>query len=109
MTDLKIPFPFEVTKAARELGENVRIARKRRRLRQVELAQKVGVTEKTLRRLEGGDAGVSIGTVLSVLWALGLLSNVKMLADPDRDAHGKTLELARLPKRVRHSFPSNDF
>ena len=109
MTDLEIPFPFEVTRAACELGENVRIARKRRRLLQADLAQKVGVTEKTVRRLERGDAGVSIGNVLSVLWALGLISNVKALADPDRDEHGKTLELARLPKRVRHSFPSNDF
>jgi len=96
MTDLKIPFPFEVTRAACELGENVRIARKRRRLR--------GAGGRGR-----GDAGVSIGNVLSVLWVLGLISSAKALADPDRDEHGKTLELARLPKRVRHSFPGNDF
>lgn len=76
---------------------------------QSELAQKVGVGEKTIRRLEKGDDGVSMGNVLSVLWALGLLSTAKALANPETDEHGKTLELARLPERVRRSTPDNDF
>jgi transcriptional regulator with XRE-family HTH domain len=109
MTDNKIPLPFEVSKSALEIGEHVRIARKRRRLLQSELAQKAGVGEKTIRRLENGDAGVSIGNVLSVLWALGLLSSARALADPELDEHGKTLELVRLPKRIRHPAPDNDF
>jgi DNA-binding XRE family transcriptional regulator len=109
MTDIRIPFPFEVSRAAQELGENIRIARKRRRLLQAQLAQKAGVAEKTVRRLESGDAGVSIGNVLSVLWVLGLIANAKALADPNRDEHGKTLELVRLPKRIRHALPDNDF
>lgn len=109
MAEIPIPLPFEVRKAARELGINVRIARKRRRMLQGELAQKAGVGEKTLRRLEKGDDGVSVGNVLSVLWALGLLPTAKALANPDKDEHGKTLELARLPERVRESAPDNDF
>ncbi len=109
MTEKKIPMPFEVSRAALELGENVRVARKRRRLLQAELAQKAGVGEKTIRRLENGDAGVAIGNVLSVLWALGLLPTARVLADPDLDEHGKTLDLVRLPKRIRHSVPDNDF
>lgn len=109
MAENKIPLPFEVSKAAIELGEHVRIARKRRRLLQSELAQKAGVGEKTIRRLENGDAGVSIGNVLNVLWALGLLSSASALAAPDHDEHGKTLELVRLPKRIRHPLPDNDF
>lgn len=106
---ISIPLPFEVRKATRELGINVRIARKRRRMLQGELAQKAGVGEKTLRRLEKGDDGVSVGKVLSVLWALGLLPTAQALANPDKDEHGKTLELARLPERVRESAPDNDF
>ena len=109
MTENKIPLPFEVGGAALDLGERVRIARKRRRLLQAELAQKASVGEKTIRRLENGDAGVSIGNVLSVLWALGLLPSARALADPDLDEHGKTLDLVRLPKRIRHIFPDNDF
>lgn len=109
MAEIPIPLPFEVRQAARELGINVRIARKRRRMLQGELAQKAGVGEKTLRRLEKGDDGVSVGNVLSVLWALGLLPTAKALANPDKDEHGKTLELARLPERVREAAPDNDF
>ena len=109
MTENKMPLPFEVSQAALELGERIRIARKRRHLLQAELAQKAGVGEKTIRRLENGDAGVSIGTVLNVLWALGLLSSASALADPDHDEHGKTLDLVRLPKRIRHAIPDNDF
>lgn len=109
MSEISLPLPFEVRKAARELGINVRIARKRRRVLQSELAQKAGVGEKTLRRLEKGDDGVSVGNVLSVLWALGLLPTARALANPDEDEHGKTLELARLPERVRESAPDNDF
>lgn len=109
MTDFTIPPPFEVTQTSRELGMNVRIARKRRRMLQGELAQKAGVGEKTIRRLEKGDEGVSMGNVLSVLWALGLLPTAKALANPETDDHGKTLERARLPERVRNAVPDNDF
>jgi DNA-binding XRE family transcriptional regulator len=109
MAETVSPHPLEVRTAARELGINLRVARKRRRMLQSELAQKAGVSEKTLRRLEKGDDGVSVGNVLSVLWALGLLPTSRALANPDADEHGKTLELARLPERVRQSAPDNDF
>ena len=109
MTEIKTPLPFEVTKLARELGMNVRVARKRRRMLQGELAQKAGVGEKTIQRLEKGDDGVSMGNVLNVLGALGLLPTARALANPETDEHGKTLELARLPERVRGPAPDNDF
>ena len=109
MTGIASTHPLEVRKASRDLGINLRVARKRRRMLQSELAQKAGVSEKTIRRLEKGDDGVSVGNVLSVLWALGLLPTSRALANPDTDEHGKTLELARLPERVRESAPDNDF
>lgn len=109
MTDINIPPPFEVTETSRELGMNVRTARKRRRMLQGELAKKAGVGEKTIRRLEKGDDGVSMRNLLSVLWALGLLPTARALASPETDDHGKTLELARLPERVRNPAPDNDF
>ena len=108
MTDTA-PLPFEVAQAVRQLGMNTRVARQRRRMNQQELAMKAGINDRTLRRLEKGDAGVSVGNVLSVLWALGLLTTAEGLAHPDADEHGKTLELARLPQRVREAGPSNDF
>ena len=35
-----------------------------------------------------------------MLWALGLLTSTRAVADPDADQHGKTLEAARRVKRV---------
>ncbi len=105
-------FPLEVTTAIQRLGENVRLARIRRRLSQEELALACGVTRKTLYALEKGAPGASIATAFSVLWKLGLLRTAVALADPDADEHGKILEAARRPQRVRRPADSdndNDF
>jgi len=102
--------PLEVIKAAQRLGENVRLARIRRRMSQEELAQACGITRKTLYALEKGIPGASVATAFAVLWKLGLLSTAAALADPDADEHGRILEAARRPKRVRNPVDSdNDF
>jgi DNA-binding XRE family transcriptional regulator len=100
--------PREVTSAVQRLGENVRLARVRRRLSQEELAQACGITRKTLYALEKGASGASIATAFTVLWKLGLLGTAVALADPDADEHGKILEAARRPQRVRHPVDSNN-
>ena len=102
--------PAEVTSAVLRLGENVRLARVRRSLSQEELAHACGITRKTLYALEKGAPGTTIGTAFTVLWKLGLLGTAPALADPEADEHGKILEAARRPKRVRHPVDSdNDF
>jgi len=102
--------PLEVTAAAQRLGENIRLARVRRRLSQEELAQACGITRKTLYALEKGAPGATIGTTFTVLWKLGLLHTAAALADRDTDEHGKILEAARRPKRVRQPVViDNDF
>jgi DNA-binding XRE family transcriptional regulator len=102
--------PLEVKSATQRLGENVRLARVRRRLSQEELAQACDITRKTLYALEKGAPGASVATAFTVLWKLGLLSTAAALADPDADEHGKILEAARRPKRVRNPVDSdNDF
>lgn len=102
--------PLEVAAALQRLGENVRLARVRRRLSQDELAQACGITRKTLYVLEKGAPGTTVATAYTVLWKLGLLGTAVALADPDADEHGKILEAARRPKRVRNPVDSdNDF
>ena len=102
--------PLEVMTAAQRLGENVRIARIRRRLSQDDLAQACSITRKTLYALEKGAPGASIATAFAVLWKLGLLSTAAGLANPDADEHGKILEAARRPQRVRQPVDNdNDF
>jgi transcriptional regulator with XRE-family HTH domain len=102
--------PREVHKRLEGLGEGVRIARVRRGMGTQELADECGIGRRSLYRIETGDAGVALGTYLTVLWKLGLLDTVQGVANPDDDEHGKILEAARRPERVRAPAPrDNDF
>ena len=72
--------------AARQLvalGERLARARKRRRLTQHTLAVRAGISIPTLRKLEMGDAGVSLATALRVLQVLGLAADIDELAADD--------------------------
>ncbi len=102
--------PFEVRQAALKLGESLRTARTRRQMSQDELATAAQISRKTLYALEKGAPGVTIGTLVSVLWALGLIDTMNAVANPDTDTHGRILEAARRPTRV-HSpgGTNNDF
>nr|WP_315848143.1 hypothetical protein [uncultured Rhodoferax sp.] len=44
-----------------------------------------------------------------MLWKLGLLDTLDAVANPDTDDHGKILEAARMPQRVRSRTLDNDF
>jgi len=93
--------PAKVVAAARRLGKNIGIARKRRRLRQSDLATRAGINVQTLRRVESGSLGTGIGAYIAALWAMGLEHQVAQLADPATDLEGRTLEAATRGERVR--------
>jgi transcriptional regulator with XRE-family HTH domain len=59
------------------------LARKRRRMTQHTLASRAGVSIPTLRKVEGGDAGVSMATFLRLLQVLGLADDIDRLAADD--------------------------
>lgn len=101
--------PHEVLKHLGELGHRIRTARVRRRMSTEELAQACGIGRRTLYRIEGGESGIALGTFLSVLWKLGLLDTLGGVAHPDVDDHGKILEAASRPQRVRATALDNDF
>ena len=68
-----------------------------------ELAERVGITRFVLADIERGKPTTATAAYIGVLWALGLLGEMRYVADPDRDEEGKILERARLlrtaPKR----------
>lgn len=80
--------PNEVQVELVRIGEGVRVARLRRRMTQEELASRVGTTFHTIRKIEQGAPGTSIGAYLRALWVLGLFEDVRLLADPSRDREG---------------------
>ncbi|MBV8752332.1 MAG: helix-turn-helix domain-containing protein [Hyphomicrobiales bacterium] len=93
--------PAPAAKALEALARDISIARKRRRIPQRLLADRMMVSLDTLQRLERGEPGVSLGIVATALWALGLIDRLGALASPDHDTVGRAEELKRLPKRTR--------
>lgn len=92
--------PNKAKEALRELGGQIRLARKRRLWTIAELAQKIGVSAPTIIALEKGVPTVSVGVLVSVLWVLGLESELRSLATPN-DVEGIKLMNAQLTKKVR--------
>ena len=93
--------PAEVEDALKRLGQNIRIARLRRRLRIQDVADRIGTSRFTVADLERGKPSTSVAAYFGSLWALGLLDQVAPVADPDLDEEGKILEHARLPTQAR--------
>ena len=77
--------PPAVAQALARLGENLAIARLRRRESQRAWAKRLGVSLPTLIRLERGDAGVGIGIYATALWLIGRASALPELAAPSED------------------------
>jgi DNA-binding XRE family transcriptional regulator len=102
--------PAALEQALQRLGRNIRTARLRRRWRLVDVAERMGVTRYTVADVERGKPGTSIAAYLGALWVLGLLDQLEVVADPDRDGEGKALEAARQPGQAprRHRF-DDDF
>lgn len=90
------------------LGLRIRLARLRRRLRQADLAAKIGRTRATVIAIERGSSGTEIGAYVSALWALGLLQELELVADPGLDRDGQALSFSVSDKRVRVRQPLNN-
>ncbi len=99
--------PPEADNIISQLGERIRIARKRRAITMEDMASRMFITRKTLARLEKGDPGVSLAVLTSALWVLGLEKDLYKIAVPEHDKIGLYREQQRLPKRVRPIY-SND-
>ena len=84
-----------------KLGENLRVARKRRRLRINDLARAARCSQDTVRRLENGDPGVSLGVLARVLEAMGGAGELAQLMDAAQDDPALKVEVRGLPQRVR--------
>ncbi|HKU14909.1 MAG TPA: helix-turn-helix domain-containing protein [Steroidobacteraceae bacterium] len=101
MTINKLPVAPAIDRAIAKLGEDVSRARRRRRLSRSSLAERSGVSEATLKRLEKGDGSVALENVARALHVFGELSRLEKLLDSGVDELGLALMDEQLPKRVR--------
>lgn len=82
------------------LGANIKTARLKRRISVKGFAERIGVSESTVARLEKGDDGVSIGTLAMACLVLGEIDRISDFLDAGSDDTGLLLDRESLPKRI---------
>jgi transcriptional regulator with XRE-family HTH domain len=78
----QILFP-KYQKILEQLGENIKLARKRRKLTTLKVAERASIDRTTLYQIEKGNPRVSMGAYFNVLRVLGLQDDFKQLAADD--------------------------
>ena|ERR1700761_1622425 len=90
----KITLLPKIKKIMAELGENIKLARLRRKLSAEQIAERANISRSTLWQIEKGAPSVAIGSYMQVLFALGLENDIlKVAAD---DELGRKLQDAKL-------------
>lgn len=108
-----VVFPKE-QKILQQLGENIRLAMKRRKITQTMIAERTGLSKPTLRNISRGEPTVSIGHYLRVLAVLGLAEDlVRVAADDDMGRKLQDIELLKTSKSntsptLRRPSPTSD-
>jgi transcriptional regulator with XRE-family HTH domain len=73
----------KLTKILEEMGENIKLARLRRKLTTEQVAERAGISRSTLWQAEKGFASVSLGTYAQILFVLGLEKDLQQIANDD--------------------------
>ena len=85
----QIVFP-KYQKVLEQLGENIRLARKRRSLTTIQVAERAGIDRTTLYHIEKGNGSVSMSAYFNTLRVLGLQNDFLKLAA--HDEYGRKLQ-----------------
>jgi transcriptional regulator with XRE-family HTH domain len=86
-----------------EMGQNIKLARKRRKLLTTQVAERSDVSRSTLFLIEQGDEGVSIGNYFNVLKVLGLeMDFLKLALDDILGRKLQDLELLTEPEYTQN-------
>lgn len=80
MSKLKNKLSPKLDRILSELGENLKLARLRRKLSETQVSERAGHSRTTLYLMEKGSDSVSIGSYLNVLNVLGLETDFLLLA-----------------------------
>ncbi len=93
--------PRAARQALIKLGEDIAVARKKRRISTVSMAERAFISRGTLYKVEKGDPSVSMGIYATVLSILGLVEGIGDVADRGTDTLGLDIDEDRLPKKVQ--------
>ncbi len=96
-----LPAPAPVERAVAKLGRDLSLARRRRHISQESLAERIGASVSTVKRMEKGDLRVPLHFVARALHVFGELERLGSLIDSAKDDIGLTLADEQLPQRIR--------
>jgi transcriptional regulator with XRE-family HTH domain len=96
-----LPLPSPVERAIQKLGRDLSLARRRRRISQASLAERIGASLNTVKRMEKGDPRVPLHFIARTLHVFGDISRLAQLMDTGEDQLGLALMDEQLPKRIR--------
>ena len=89
----------KMAKTLAMVGEQIRLARLRRRISVDTVTNRAGISRSTVWKIEKGDPSVSIGAYTRVLNAIGMMDDLLLIARDDE--YGRLLQDAELDKRKR--------
>ena len=99
--------PRAARQALAKLAEDIVVARKKRRISTVSMAERAFISRGTLYKVEKGDPSVSMGIYATVLAVLGLVEGLGNVADRGTDTLGLDIDEDRLPQKVQPRRKSN--
>ena len=105
---MKFDVMMTVDEALSETGRRLAQLRLRRNMTQAELAQRSGVSKRSLERLEAGAGGLRIDVFFAVCGALGLTQGFETLLPEVQLSPQDILAKRSLPKRARRRKPENN-
>jgi transcriptional regulator with XRE-family HTH domain len=106
MAKTTAPLLPATSRLLQEVGERLRLARLRRRLQAKQVAERAGMNVMTLRAIERGSGGATMGAYASVMQVLQLERGLSRLAQDDplgRRLQDKALESSLRPRRLPSS------
>lgn len=77
-------------KILQSVGENIKLARKRRKLTTIQVSERAAIDRTTLYQIEKGTPSVSMGAYFNVMRVLGLQDDFLKLASDDKQ--GRTIQ-----------------
>lgn len=93
-----VPAYPHYSRIARSLGARIRAARLRRRMSQVEMAERMGIDRNTLMSLERGELSVGLGVLVRALGVMGLEDDLGQVAEED-EVGRRLVDAAATPAR----------
>ena len=91
--------PAAALRVLQELGANLALARKRRKMGVRDWALRMGVSVPTLARMERGEPSVGMGVYITAMWLVGCHQELSKIVDPKHDMGALEQELQQARRR----------